>query len=102
MGSHLGVGAPPILVYFSGDWDVHWGYALLTHGHIRLLPLPEALFDEDERGLWIDTSMLRKEDDLLAPHPVPNIWACLEIGVPPHNTRTHVFGRSKNRLGWGS
>ena len=22
---HLGVGAPPILVYFSGDWDVHWG-----------------------------------------------------------------------------
>ena len=22
---HFGVGAPPILVYFSGDWDVHWG-----------------------------------------------------------------------------
>ena len=22
---HSGVGAPPILVYFSGDWDVHWG-----------------------------------------------------------------------------
>ena len=21
-------GAPPILVYFSGDWDVHWGYDL--------------------------------------------------------------------------
>ena len=21
---HLGVVAPPILVYFSGDWDVHW------------------------------------------------------------------------------
>ena len=20
---HVGVGAPPILVYFSGDWDVH-------------------------------------------------------------------------------
>ena len=20
-----GIGAPPILVYFSGDWDVHWG-----------------------------------------------------------------------------
>ena len=20
----FGVGAPPILVYFSGDWDVHW------------------------------------------------------------------------------
>ena len=23
---HFGVGAPPILVYFSGDWDVRWGY----------------------------------------------------------------------------
>ena len=31
---HFGVGAPPILVYFSGDWDVHWGYGLLTHGHV--------------------------------------------------------------------
>ena len=31
----FGVAAPPILVYFSGDWDVHWGIAgLLTHGHI--------------------------------------------------------------------
>ena len=20
------VGAPPILVYLSGNWDVHWGY----------------------------------------------------------------------------
>ena len=32
--NHFGVGAPPILVYFSGDWDVHWGYGILTHGHI--------------------------------------------------------------------
>ena len=31
---HFGVGAPPIVVYFSGDWDVHWGYGLLTHGHV--------------------------------------------------------------------
>ena len=23
---HFGIGAPPILVHFSGDWDVHWGY----------------------------------------------------------------------------
>ena len=22
------VGAPPMSVYFSGDWDVHWGYDL--------------------------------------------------------------------------
>ena len=26
------IGAPPILVYFSGDWDVHWEYGVLTHG----------------------------------------------------------------------
>ena len=25
---HFGVGAPPILVYFNGDWDVHWKYDL--------------------------------------------------------------------------
>ena len=25
---HFGVCAPPILVYFSWDWDVHWGYDL--------------------------------------------------------------------------
>ena len=30
----LWVGAPPILVYFSGDWDVHWGYGILTHGYL--------------------------------------------------------------------
>ena len=29
------VGASPMLVYFSGDWDVHWGYGILTHGHLR-------------------------------------------------------------------
>ena len=28
MGSHFGVGAPPILVDFSGDWDVYWGVGL--------------------------------------------------------------------------
>ena len=33
---HFRVGAPPILVYFSWDWDVHWGYGLLTHGHMSL------------------------------------------------------------------
>ena len=30
----LGVGAPPILAYFSGDRDVHWGHGILTHRHI--------------------------------------------------------------------
>ena len=27
---HFGVGAPPILFYFSGESDVHWGYRILT------------------------------------------------------------------------
>ena len=31
---HFGVGAPPILVYFRGDWDVYWGYWILTHGQV--------------------------------------------------------------------
>ena len=24
----FGLGAPPISTFFSGDWDVHWGYDL--------------------------------------------------------------------------
>ena len=31
---HFGVGAQPILVYFSGEGDVHCGYGILTHGHM--------------------------------------------------------------------
>ena len=22
--------------YFSGDWDVHWGHGILTHGHVAV------------------------------------------------------------------
>ena len=40
--SHFGVGAPPVLVYFSGDWDVHWGYGIFTHGHVKTqVQMPE-------------------------------------------------------------
>ena len=35
MGSHFGVGAPPIFVYFSGDWDVHCKYGILSHGQVE-------------------------------------------------------------------
>ena len=36
MASHLGVGefTTHFRTYFSGDWDVHWGYEILTHGHM--------------------------------------------------------------------
>ena len=40
---HFGIGAPPILVYFSGDWDVHWGYGGLTHGHMNVRPRAESV-----------------------------------------------------------
>ena len=31
---HFGIGAPPILIYLSGDWDVHRGSLwVLTHGN---------------------------------------------------------------------
>ena len=29
---HFGAGASP---KFSGDWDVHWGYGILTHGRTK-------------------------------------------------------------------
>ena len=41
---HFGVGAPPILVYFSGDWDVHckygWPYYLNYVASERLVLKP--------------------------------------------------------------
>ena len=30
---HFGVGAPPILVYLSGNWDVHWSTVSLLCFH---------------------------------------------------------------------
>ena len=41
---HFGIGAPPILVYFSGGWDVHWGYGLLTHGHVSCFLAPHVSY----------------------------------------------------------
>ena len=29
--------SPPIFAYFSGDWDVHSGYGVLTHGQMYLV-----------------------------------------------------------------
>ena len=30
---HFWIAAPPILVFFSGDWDVHWGCGVSTYGY---------------------------------------------------------------------
>ena len=35
MGSYFGVGAP-MVVHSSWDWDVRWGYGILTHGHMGI------------------------------------------------------------------
>ena len=42
---HFGVGAP-----FSGDWDVHWGYGIWTHGHTRNISNPEYLSSPQPSG----------------------------------------------------
>ena len=59
------VGAAPILVFFSsGDWDVHWGYDLLTHGHmafrqvrlsilVQFLACPSAILFEPYVWIWL-------------------------------------------------
>ena len=41
MGSHFGVGAPPISEHtVSGDWDGHWGLTgVLTHSHVTSPPV---------------------------------------------------------------
>ena len=38
LGSHFGVGefTTHFRTYSSGDWDVHWGHGILTHGHIAV------------------------------------------------------------------
>ena len=46
-GTHLAVGqnqwdpgAPPIVEpSFTRDWDVYWGYGILTHGHVKRIAL---------------------------------------------------------------
>ena len=47
MGSHFGVGAP-IAVYFSEDWDVHWGY-----GNFDPWPCIEILFKLKQRNTQV-------------------------------------------------
>ena len=31
-------GTTQFRTYFSGDWDVQWGYGILTHGHLGQEP----------------------------------------------------------------
>ena len=63
---HFGVGAPPILVYLSGDWDVHWGYELdfdpwpneiLSRSKLLNRSFPTRLFDEAWRTARLQLAM---------------------------------------------
>ena len=40
--------APPILVYFTGDWDVYWEYGVLTHSHVCLMGSPTSALLEHQ------------------------------------------------------
>ena len=46
LASRLGVGefTTHFRTYFSGDWNVHWGYGVLTHGRGHLRPPKTELF----------------------------------------------------------
>ena len=59
---HFGVGA---VVYVSGDWDVHWQYGILSHGHIG----------SSLDGIWW-------------PHP---LHETSEIASNPRTTAMHVL-----------
>ena len=71
---HFGVGAPPILVYFSGDWDVHWGYGLLTHGWFFQSKL------QRRRRIWRKHWVTGKPAKEV--HATSVIWGILEWGFP--------------------
>ena len=73
---HFGVGAPLILVYFSGDWDVHWGYRFLTHGHVGLSlnsSLPEFPFRT--------SSFLVASSDFVWPIHVLDQWVASSLNA---------------------
>ena len=54
-----GIGAPPILVYFSGDWDVHWGYDL------DLDPWPHRCFALVVVWVWVKIKPPKKPPALV-------------------------------------
>ena len=47
----VGVGAPLILVYFSGDWDVHQRYGILTHGQFYAVGSPPRIVERQDARL---------------------------------------------------
>ena len=59
--------SPPILVYLSGDWDVHWGITgVLTHGHMGV-----SCFRGPQTWLGVETwfPLPKRKTDPDAPQP---------------------------------
>ena len=81
---HFGVGAPPILIYLSWDWDVHWGYGILTHGQPLCL-----IFAPCIKVLAADYKPRRNA--LVASHhwQPPTLFGAVCIGVASEFAKTH-------------
>ena len=97
MGSHVGGSAPPILVYFSKDWDVHWGYGLLTHGQV-IRPMACLVLGEAER--FITRFPTKKRNANPARNPISSCWFQFEALSPnppsPSQYRAFCQGPSLN------
>ena len=86
--------------YFSGDWDVHWGYGILSHGHMR--DLKEMLF------LWRTELRMPKRWPHMGSEDVASVfawisdasWACpSKVTVPMKvgKEAAHLWRTSKHR-----
>ena len=54
LGSHFGVGefTTHFRTYFSGDWDVHWGYGMWTHGHMNRIYFSFNIYCKQQEALF--------------------------------------------------
>ena len=93
---HFGIGAPPILVYFSGDWDVHWGYRMLTRGHMseglhqRKLGLPVGFPLKRENGEPKKKRTCKWRDG-------QSEFPCCCLGLPSSRLRAPETEKKKNK-----
>ena len=52
MGFHFGLGeCTHFRAYLSGDWDVHWGYGVLTHGQMTMGNFSHGTYPRSFAGL---------------------------------------------------
>ena len=53
-----------MLVYFSGDWDFHWAYGILTHGHLPKLKVLKIAGPHKTPRLWKEVVERRQQQPL--------------------------------------